>query len=258
MKRLWTLLAAVVFACAWTPRCDAAQAALSLDGNEENFVEVADNPNGSLDAKIGSNLTMEAWIYPTTDEDPAENHASSYMILNKEAAYEMARRVGLSFMCAIQAQDGNTWNWADSQVPLPMNQWAHVAVTYDGLLIRLFVNGKFAKSDDQYPGPDGAKGVIPDNDRTFRIGAREDNPAQKFIGLIDEVRISNSLRYTEAGYTVPAVPFEPDANTMALYHLDEVAGNVVKDASTNGNNGTLMGAAKLVAVTNGPFKDVAP
>jgi hypothetical protein len=257
MKRLWTLLAVVVFACAGTPRFAAAQAALSCSGLEEDFASCPDNPNGSLDAKIGSSLTMEAWVYPTTDEDPADNHASSYIIINKEQNYEFARRVGLIFMTAIQSLDGDGWVWHDSEVVLKTNEWVHVAATWDGLVIRQFVNGKFVKATD-YTGPEGAKGVQTDNDRELRIGAREDNPAQRFIGLIDEVRISNSLRYTEAGYTVPAEPFQPDANTMALYHFDAASGTTVKDFSTNGNNLTLMGQAKIVAVTGGPFKAAVP
>jgi hypothetical protein len=40
-------------------------------------------------------------------------------------------------------------------------------------------------------------------------------------GVFDEVRLSNSARYT-ASYTVDSNPWVTDANTMALYHMDKV------------------------------------
>jgi hypothetical protein len=253
MKRLWTQLAAVVFAFAVTPRCDAAQGALKIDNDPESYFEAPNHP--ALVKDIGSTLTVECWVNPATDEDPAENHAGSYIIVNKEHAYELARRTEGKFMCALWPAEG-TWDWNDSEVALPMNTWSHIAATWDGLIVRMFVNGKFVKSDDRWTGPDGTKGVLNDEDFPLQVGHRPDSPAQVFHGLIDEVRISKVLRYTEAGYTVPAAAFAPDSDTVALFHFDEVSGNVVKDASPIGNHGKLIGGnATIVAVTNGPFKD---
>lgn len=44
-------------------------------------------------------------------------------------------------------------------------------------------------------------------------------------GLIDEVRISNVARYTGSSFTPATAAFEPDNNTMALYHLDANVAN---------------------------------
>ncbi len=100
-----------------------------------------------------------------------------------------------------------------------------------------------------------------------------------FIGLIDEVRISKVVRYTEDGFEVPKKAFVPDADTVALYHFDEAitaatdvqalkakfdaqetddngdgepdppveVKAVVKDASPLGNHGALTKSAVLVA-----------
>jgi hypothetical protein len=56
-------------------------------------------------------------------------------------------------------------------------------------------------------------------------------------GQIDEVRISNVNRYPSN--FVPARRFVPDANTVALFHLDETAGTSFVDV--NGLAGTLSG-----------------
>lgn len=42
-----------------------------------------------------------------------------------------------------------------------------------------------------------------------------------FDGLVEEVRLSSVARYAGASYTVPAVAFTPDADTLLLWHLDD-------------------------------------
>src|ERR1019366_7642082 len=58
--------------------------------------------------------------------------------------------------------------------------------------------------------------------------------------IMDEVRFSKVARY-DKDFT-PAKRFEPDADTLALYHFDEGAGDVLKDSSGNGHHGKIVGA----------------
>src|SRR5262249_59346735 len=77
----------------------------------------------------------------------------------------------------------------------------------------------------------------------FGIGEAADAIAEYFNGLIDEVRISNVVRYT-ASFAPQLANFSPDANTVALYHLDEGNGTTTADASGNNSTGVLtVGAA---------------
>ena len=52
----------------------------------------------------------------------------------------------------------------------------------------------------------------------FTIGAAYDG-SLGFPGYIDELRISNSARYS-ANFTSPTAPFQNDANTLVLLHMD--------------------------------------
>ena len=61
-----------------------------------------------------------------------------------------------------------------------------------------------------------------------------------FHGDIDEIRVSSVVRYREA--FTPKPRFEPDADTLALYHCDEGEGDVVRDASANGRHAKMSGA----------------
>ena len=65
-----------------------------------------------------------------------------------------------------------------------------------------------------------------------------DNNSEYYDGLIAEVRISNIVRYTTA-FTLPDALFAVDADTVALWHLDEGEGQEVDDASGNGWDGVL-------------------
>jgi hypothetical protein len=59
-----------------------------------------------------------------------------------------------------------------------------------------------------------------------------------FNGRLDEVRLSNTVRYN-AAFSPPAVGFTPDANTLALWKLNEGSGQTSADSSGNGYTLTL-------------------
>ncbi len=69
-------------------------------------------------------------------------------------------------------------------------------------------------------------------------------PAHEFVGLIDEVRISNVARtYTALPDCEPqskfATPYAPDNCTVGLWHVDEGSGTDIVDATGGGSNGRL-------------------
>jgi len=123
--------------------------------------------------------------------------------------------------------------------------WHHVALTRrraDGRLA-IFVDGALDAEGD---GPDGdvsypddgvpgdfCGGPCVNSDPFIVLGAEKHDagPAYpSFAGHLDELRISNVLRYASS-FAPPAAPFAPDASTTALYHFDEGTGDVVGDSS---------------------------
>jgi hypothetical protein len=65
------------------------------------------------------------------------------------------------------------------------------------------------------------------------------NPAYELDGYIDEVRISDSVRYNGATYTVPTSEFVADANTVYLNHLEDSTAHSTSDPAiykTTGDN----------------------
>jgi hypothetical protein len=55
------------------------------------------------------------------------------------------------------------------------------------------------------------------------------------------LRISKVVRYSKP-FTPQKIRFEPDNDTIALYHFDDGSGSVLQDSSPNGHHGTIVGA----------------
>jgi glucose/arabinose dehydrogenase len=146
-------------------------------------------------------------------------------------------------------------------------QWHHVAVTRraaDGRM-QLFVNGILEASGTGPTGDlsyrDGRATSWPDSDPFLVLGAEKhdaDPSYPSYRGFLDELRISNTIRYS-GNFTRPVLPFSTDPATVALYHFDEGTGNRVRDESGAGggpSHGTReFGGAPAgpVWATNTPF-----
>ena len=116
--------------------------------------------------------------------------------------------------------------------------WHHVAVARERATGKMwiFVDGLPDAQGDGPGGdvsyPDDAAAGAP-NDPFLVFGAEKHDAGAAFpsySGLLDEIRVSSVLRYAGA-FTRPRTPFTPDADTAALYHLDEGTGDLLADGS---------------------------
>jgi len=144
-------------------------------------------------------------------------------------------------------------------------QWHHIAAQRrrsDGWLW-LFVDGDLQAQADgpggdvSYP-DDGVPGNFcggpcANSDPFLVIGAEKHDAGTaypSYNGWIDEVRLSIVLRYA-SNFTRPAAPFAPDANTAALYHLDEGGGDILHDSS-GATGGPSQGERRFGGAPAGP------
>jgi hypothetical protein len=231
MKRL-IFLWLVIMIISLSYNVDAAlNRALKLDGDPDSAMEAPDHP--SLDGNLDE-LTVEAWVNP-------DNDAGERMIINKEDVYEIAL-VDSIFKTAIQPA-GQGWDWISSDGEAPAGKWSHVAITYDGKKTCLYINGEFMAESE------GWQGKLNDSPDTLKVGRRTrgGDTHSAYSGLIDEVRISNVIRY-DKDFEVQKEAFEPDDDTVALYHFDAEIGGKIEDFAKYHNDGELVKKAALKEV----------
>jgi hypothetical protein len=159
--------------------------ALSFDGVND-WVTVADA--NALDLTTG--MTIEAWVYPTAGGATWRN------VLIKERpggeVYNLYGRTdtGVPAAYVIRAAAPNTPLDAVGTAALPLNTWSHLAATYDGSTLRLFVNGIQV-------GSRAMAGTLLTSTGVLRIGGNG-VWGEFFAGRIDEVRLYNrALTQTE-------------------------------------------------------------
>jgi RHS repeat-associated protein len=126
--------------------------------------------------------TLSAWIYPT-----GAGSLATYggIIINKEGEYELARFQDGTIQWAF-ANTNPGWGWINTGYVAPLNQWTHVAVTYDNGVVKTYINGTLFHT---YSGS-GAIGDYYPSQNDFRIGGRQ-FMSHNFQGRIDEVRVYN-------------------------------------------------------------------
>lgn len=90
--------------------------------------------------------------------------------------------------------------------PISLNTWQHVAATFDGEFVRLYIDGVLDYTNSNVP----ASTFLADNG-LLRIG--NGNGSGKWVGQLDEVRISSTVRSTNW----IATQFNNQSNPGAFY-----------------------------------------
>ena len=152
---------------------------VALDGTHSGAVEV---PMSESLAATGSAFTLEAWVKPTD--------VSGYgaIIERKDGNLLMFLDVGGAPACIVTL--GESSYQVAAPAGIPVNAWSHVAVTYDGSALKLYVNGSQVDSAS-------ATGALPETSQGFSIG----RPWWSvFAGSLDEIRLyAHALTATEVG-----------------------------------------------------------
>lgn len=200
-----------------TPDADALppcpNGALSFGGKSFVKVEGAD----AFDSP--SNLTVEAWLFADPQISNTEVDIVSHHDDASSDGWVLRYNKGLVFRLYAGSGDGTkvAANVAEAvDTSLTLGQWHHVAAVFDGAAksITLFIDGKSAGPNyrektmaDRYVGP-------------LTIGATAFKPGNGFKGIIDEVRVSQRVRYKDAATFKPAYPL-PDAEegTIGTWHF---------------------------------------
>ncbi|HVE56299.1 MAG TPA: LamG-like jellyroll fold domain-containing protein, partial [Pyrinomonadaceae bacterium] len=133
----------------------------------------------------GTNLTLEAWINPTTllhggtiIQKRTSGNIGGYVFETTQPPTSAPN--GLHFVIMI----GGTYQILNPANVLTTNTWQHVVATYDGAFMRIYVNGVEVGSRAQ-------TGAIDNSTAPVVIGRNVVNPSLAFQGGIDEPALYN-------------------------------------------------------------------
>lgn len=221
--------------------CDPNTNSLFFNGND-SYVEFG----SSNDLNITDEITVEAWINATSW---GSSYVSNSIVCKHgwtagERGYVL--RAGgngqLSFAIAGVNTGGNNVSWKEAVSPdnaLQLNTWHHVAGTYNGDKIRVYIDGVQVRSVN-------FKGTIdPSVDYDLKIGRiADDSTLEKrfWHGSIDEVRIWNEARSTNEINNNRNLHIDTSNinNLVGYWRLNDGGGNVIHDMGSGGNSGTLI------------------
>jgi hypothetical protein len=128
---------------------------------------------------------------------------------------------------------------ADGVASEPPGRWSHLALTYDGTRLRMYVDGRRVSSL-------AVKGSILRTPHPLWIGGNRPY-GEYFHGTIDEVRVYDRALSPSGVAAEMSVPIgrggdgrEP--GLVAAYGFDRGSGRTVEDASGDGNTAAVQGA----------------
>ncbi len=219
---------------------------VNLNGSGFLFVP---GQNNAFAFEGRTSFTLEAWVRPTSRAwmDVISRHTGGVygnfiLSLNNLGQVSVWR-------------EHAPWTWVvdtSNNGALALNAWSHIAATYDGSRIRIYVNGQLRNEtlDETAVGA----GFTP-----TRVGARGDG--SNFFGDLDELRIWNVARSeTELrmAYRSPLSGFE--TGLIGYYRFDEGFGvwafDLSKELDDTKENLRISGTVNWITNGDTPTKTV--
>lgn len=215
---------------------------VDLDGTDD-YVVISDYTALNSD----STIAVEAWIkadaYGSNSYDNSIFCKHGWGRGNQGYVLRCGSNGKLSFNIA---DASGTWREAVSSSIMKTGIWYHVAGTYDGDSINIYINGELVRTT-LYTGS-----ISPSSGLTCRIGDLAYGGGRQFDGMIDEVRVwsTDIDESTIKDWMCRKVTSDhPNYKYLAgNWKLDKDTGVVALEASGNGKNGTL---------TNGPTRSLS-
>jgi hypothetical protein len=231
MKRWLTLL--LWACCAPAVYSQGSEYALSFNGTS-NYVSV-----GTSATLKPNRITVEAWIKPTSIGQWIAIVGNLFDTGSNEAGYGLISNNNTGrLMFWVQTVGGSSDNYNNYPSYLPvLNQWQHIAGTYNGSNLTLYVNGVQVDSRSK----SGNVRYTNPAPLDFRIGQYyDDDEAHYYQGTIDEVRIWNTARSVSDIRTTMCTRLSgSEANLVGYWRFDEGSGSTLTDVLGN-NSGTLV------------------
>jgi VCBS repeat-containing protein len=228
---------------------DGSAFSVNFDGSDDRI------DLGPLDV-IGSGLTLAAWFkadsFPGPSSDPRLISKATGVDTNQHIFMLSTIQVGSSVRLRARVRiGGNATTLIASSGNLAVNQWRHAAVTYDGTMLRLYLDGQVVGSTPLTGAVDVAPTV------SVAVGNQPGGAGLRgFDGLLDDIRIlQRPLSESELAAIVTGenlAPVAQDDNYATLQDttlvVDALNGVLANDTDPNQDS---LSATLVTTTTNG-------
>lgn len=151
------------------------------DGSAIRFPGRLKSVSGSPALEVGEAVTLETWVKVSPD-GPGNRMGIFQSMVYRQSGFRL--EVDKAGRLVWEVESPGKELVIQSATLLYPDEWTHVAATYDGTVMKLFINGNLDAETTERGGV-----LFPDTDITF-IGFTDSDEHANFRGVIDSVRIS--------------------------------------------------------------------
>ncbi len=223
------------FTCADATPDPATNTALAFDG----INQYAEGTNTLL-PQGNTARTLEAWVYRGGGSGFQSIFNYGTGSINGSATNQ---RAGLLLNTSGQFYYAGESNDLSGGAPLPLNTWSHVAATFNGTTLTLYVNGTQVAMATKTFNTTGT---------TWRMARRAlpnlpPTTSEYYNGRLDEVRVwSRALSAAEVAQSAARTNPASRAGLVARWDMHEGSGSSLGDVTGNSAPGTLYNAPTWV------------
>jgi uncharacterized repeat protein (TIGR03803 family) len=219
--------------------------ALNFDGVDD-YVDLGTNLTTTFNSL--NSITVEAWVNPSS---PVNNRviAGNYNTAGTGMQFLLRQEAGnYSFII----DNGSGFQTVYSVSTVTLNVWQHVAGTWDGNNLKIYINGVLDNTTANITGATFANS-------TSKVWLGGDNISENFKGSMDEMRIwRRALCSAEIQNNMNAeLPAASRTGLVAYYkfnqgfaNVDNTAISTLADSSGNSLSGTLTNLALTGTTSN--------
>jgi len=219
--------------------------ALNFDGTND-IVQSSNTINTTL--ALSNKITVEAWVNPT-NATYLGCIVGNYQT-NGSGMQFLLRRDYSNYTFWID--NGAGFNNVTSAATVTTGAWVHLAGTWDGSTVKLYVNGILSGTASVT-----GSNIVSSTNQLW-IGGNSAGTPEMFAGSVDEVRVWNrALCQSEIQNNMNCEIASSGTGLLVNYHFNQGSDNAnnsgittLTDASGNSINGTLNGFFLTGAVSN--------
>ena len=147
-----------------------------------------------------------------------------------------------SLTVSLAHNDGSTSISMTPENSITLDEWQHIAVSYDGAIseLKIYING----IEQALTHTNSPSGEIADNNTIDLLIGNNSGRSFAFDGVIDDIRIWDTIRARQdIRNNINEYPDSNETGLVGYWDMNEASGEEIQDKSNNSNNGIVTGAA---------------